>query len=71
MPDGKFRIVVNGMFDLVAQDDAPDVLRLFFVLKLRGVDADHDQLIRVLGFKFLQIRNDVDAVDAAVGPEVE
>ena len=59
------------MLDLVTQDDAPDVFRLFFVFKLCGVNADHDQLIRVLCFEFLQIRNDVDAVDAAVGPKIQ
>ena len=59
------------MLDLVAQNDAPDVLRLFFILKFRGVNADHHELICVLLFEFLQIGNDVDTVDAAVSPEVE
>ena len=71
LPDRIFRVVVNGMLDLVAQDDAPDVFRLLFVLKLCGVNADHDQFIRVFRFELLQIGNDVDAVDAAVSPEVE
>src|SRR6185369_6632526 len=71
LPDRVFRVVVNGMLDFVAQDDAPDVFRLFFVLKLCGVNADHDQFFRILRFELLQIRNDVDTVDAAVGPEVE
>src|SRR6185437_4359687 len=71
LPDRVFRIVVNRMLDLVTQDDAPDVFGFLFVLKLRGVNADHDQLIGVLCFELFEIRNDVDAVDAAVGPEIK
>jgi len=59
------------MLDLVAQDDPTDVLRLLFILKLGGVNADHHELARVFRFKLLQIGNDVDTVDAAVGPEIE
>src|ERR1041385_8437769 len=59
------------MLDLVTQDDATNVLRLFLVLKLRGMNADHDELIGVLSFELFQIGNDVDAVDAAIGPEIK
>ena len=44
---------------------------VFLVFELRGVDADHHELIRILRLELFQIRNDVDAVDAAVGPEVQ
>src|SRR6185369_12047048 len=71
LPDRVFRIVVNRMLDLVAQDDAPDVLGLLFVLKLSGVNADHHELARVFRFELLQIGDDVDTVDAAIGPEIE
>ena len=65
------RRIVNGMFDFVAKDDAPDVLRLSFVLKLGGMDTDHHQLIGVLRLELFQIGNDMHAVDAAIGPEIE
>ena len=41
------------------------------VSNLARVDADHDQLLRIRPLQFLQLRQDVHAVDAAVGPEVQ
>jgi hypothetical protein len=59
------------MLDLVAQDDASDVFSVFFVFELGGMDANHHQLVRVLRFELLEIGNDVDAVDAAISPEIQ
>ena len=46
--------------------------RMFSVcsrFKRCGVHADHDQLIGILRLEFFQVRNNVDAVDAAIGPQ--
>ena len=59
------------MLYLIAKDDAAYVLGLLLVLELRGVDADDYELVPVLLFEALQVRDDVHAVDAAVSPEVE
>ncbi len=59
------------MLNLVAENDAADILEVFFVFELGRVDADDDQLVRILFLELLQIGNDVDAVDAAVSPEIQ
>ena len=59
------------MFDLVADDGSTNGLCVFFVVKLRRVAADDDQLVRVFVFEVLQVGQHVHAVDAAVGPEVD
>jgi len=38
---------------------------------LRRVDADDDELIGVLRFESFEVVHDMDAVDAAVRPEIE
>lgn len=35
------------------------------------MDTDDDEFIRVLGFEAFKIGDDMDAVDASVGPELE
>src|SRR6266850_2069306 len=70
-PNFKVGVVDNRMLNLVAENDAADILEVFFVFELGRVDADDDQLVRILFLELLQIGNDVNAVDAAVGPEVE
>jgi hypothetical protein len=67
----KLRVVDHRVLHAVAQDDAADVLRLLLVLELRGVDADDDELVGVFLFQPLEVGDDVDAVDAAVSPEVQ
>jgi hypothetical protein len=57
--------------DLVAADDLPDVLGRLLVGELGGMHAYDDQLIGKARFELLQVRQDVNAVDAAVRPEVE
>src|SRR5688572_29659963 len=59
------------MFNLVSEDDAANVLGIFFVFEFGGMNADDNQLVRIFLLQPLEIRNDVNAVDAAVGPEVE
>ena len=59
------------MFDLVTQDDAANILGVFFIFKFCRVHSDHNQLVRIFFFQLLQIGNDVHAVDAAVGPKIE
>ena len=70
-PDPELGVVGDGVRDLVAADDLPDVLGGLLVGELRRVHADDDELVGVLLLELLQVRQDVDAVDAAVGPEVE
>ena len=41
------------------------------VRELGGVDADDDELVRILLFQLLEVGQDVHAVDAAVRPEIE
>ena len=67
----KVGVVDDRVLDLVAQDDAADVLGLFLVVELGGMHADDDELIGILRFEPFEVGDDVDAVDAAVSPEVE
>ncbi len=64
-------IVDDRMLDSVSEDDLADVLGRRLVLELGRVHADHHQLLGVLGLEALEVGDHVDAVDAAVGPEVE
>jgi hypothetical protein len=59
------------MLDVVAQDRLTDRVRVLLVVEFGRMDADDHQLLRVLLFQPDQIRNDVHAVDAAEGPEVQ
>ena len=70
-PEDHFRVVDNGMFNLVAKNGLPDVLGIPLVLELGRVHADDDQLTGVFPLQELEVRQDVHTVDAAVGPEVE
>ena len=71
-PDVVLRVDHDGMGDSVALDRAPHVLRVFLRDELGRVDADDDdRVLREALFDAAQDRQDVHAVDAAVGPEVE
>ena len=70
-PDTVVTVVDDGVGQAVTRRDHADVLCIAFVVELGRMHADHDQRIAKLGFEALQVRDDVDAVDAAVGPEVE
>ena len=59
------------MLDLVAHDCLKNAGRILFILEFGRMDADHHNLIGILLFQLLQVRNDVHAVDAAVRPEIE
>ena len=65
------RIVHHRVFDPVPQYGLANCLKLAFAIELRPVHADDDQLVGELRLETLQIWNDMDAVDAALGPEVE
>ena len=71
LPQHQLRIIHHGMSDAVPKNRLTNVLGLPFRGKLRRVHADHHQRIGVFLFELLQLRQDVHAVDAAVGPEVE
>ena len=69
--DGAFAVVNDGVFNLVADDGFADILAVAFVVEFGVMHANHDDLVRVLLFQEFEIRQNVHAVDAAVGPEVE
>src|ERR1051325_5321743 len=71
LPNLVVGVVVNRVLQFIAQDDAPDVFRVFLIFKFRRVYADNHELIGILVLQALQIGNDVNAVDAAVGPKIE
>ena len=59
------------MLDLVAQDCLPDVVNVAFVLELGRMHTDDHQFLGILLFQGGQVGNDMHAIDAAIGPEVE
>ena len=72
VPDFVSVVDDHRMFDVVADDRLPDIFRILFVVKFGGVHTDHQEGgFPVLSFQISQIRQDVQAIDAAVGPEVE
>ncbi len=50
VPDHLVRVVGDGVLDLVLADLVADVLGVLLGLEFRRVDADHDELVLVLGF---------------------
>ena len=71
LPEHVPRIVDHRMADLVAFRGRGDVSRILLILELRRVYADHHQLTGVGLFQLLQLRQDVHAIDAAIGPEIQ
>ena len=71
LPDQEFVVIHDRMSDLVAPDGVAKGDRFPLVGKLCGVDPDDRQSQRESGFQRLQLREDVQAVDSAVRPEVE
>ena len=71
VPHDGIPIVGDRVFQLVAQHDLADVVRVPLVLELGRVDADDDQLAGVLGLQPLELGDDVLAVDAPIGPEIQ
>ena len=64
-------VVDDRMLDFVAQDCLADVVGLLSVVELGRMDPDHDQFVRKRPLQLFQLRQDVHAVDAAIGPEIE
>ena len=65
------RIDQHRMLDVIPHDRIGDVVGIFFGRELRRVDADDDDLVGIGLFELLEFREDMHAVDAAVGPEVD
>src|SRR5205823_7558967 len=70
-PDDPLGVVDHRVGDLVAQDGLADRFGVLLVVELGRVYADDDQDAGVLGLQLGQVRQGVDAVDAAERPEVE
>ena len=64
-------IVNDGMADRQPPHRVGDGGRLLLAGKLRRVNADDHQLAAVLSLQLPQLRDDVQTVDSAEGPEVE
>ncbi len=71
VPGLQVGVVEHGVLDAVALDRGGERLRVALVLELRGVHADDDERVAVLLLERAQLVEDVQAVDAAEGPEVE
>ena len=59
------------MAKVVSLNDLADVVGLTLVGELGRVNADDNEIVAELRFETLEIGDDVDAVDASVGPEIE
>ena len=70
-PDMKVAVVDHGMLDLIAQDRLADVGRVAFVLEFCRMHANNHQFPGILLFQGGQFGDDVHAIDAAVGPEIQ
>src|SRR5437879_2951938 len=70
-PDGHVGVVDDGMFDFIAKNGLADALGILLIVKLRRVDADHDQLIRVLLFQLGQFGQRLNTVDTTESPEID
>ena len=70
-PNAVIAVVDDGVGQAVALRDHADVRRVALVLELGRMNADDGQYVAKLGLETVQVRDDVDAVDAAIRPEVE
>ena len=71
LPQLVVRVVDHRMFDLVALDGRADILRVLLGRELGRMDADDHEVLGPGLLQLVQFGQDVHAVDAAVGPEVE
>ncbi len=71
LPRGELRVVQHGVLDAVPLDRVDDGLVVGLVHELRRVDADDHHRVPVLLLQLPQLVEDVQAVDAAEGPEIE
>ena len=59
------------MFDFVADNGLSDGFSVFLVFEFRRVAADDHEFVGIFLFEIFQVGQNVDAVDAAVRPEVD
>ena len=71
VPDPVLAVVDDRVMELQPLHGGAQVLGDPFGRELGGVDADDDQFVGKLVLELPQLREDVQAVDSAVGPEVE
>ena len=71
VPDTAVGVVDDRMADFVAEHRFLDALGVFLAVELGRVDADDDELVRILLFQPDQVGNDVYAVNSAERPEIE
>jgi hypothetical protein len=71
LPGDEVGVIDHGMGDLVSPDGVAKRGRLALVGELGGVDPDNGQGLGVFRFQRLQLREDVQAVDSAGGPELQ
>ena len=71
LPDAALTVIHDGMLKIQALNGGAQVYVRAFSRVLRAVDANDDQFISKASFKLPQLREYVQAVDSAVGPEVE
>jgi len=71
LPHQEFRVIHDRMSNLVTSDRVAKGDCLPLIGKLGGMDPDDRQGQGEFRFQRLQLREDVQAVDSAVGPEVE
>ncbi len=71
LPDHELGVIDNRMRDLMAPDGVAEGGRLALVGKFGRVYPDDGQGIGERGFQRLQLREDVQAIDSAIRPEIE
>jgi hypothetical protein len=71
VPYNELMIVDHRMLNTMPHDGLADIFESFFSREFGGMNADHDQLFRVLRFKSTQLRDIMVAVYSTIGPEFE
>ena len=71
IPDFVVGVVHHRMLDLVTHDRLADALGIVLGIELAGMHADDNHVVGIRLFQLLELRQNVHAVDAAVGPEIE
>ena len=71
LPHLEILVINHRMGQFIPLNDAPDVVRLPFVLELSRMHPNHHQLVGILLFQPLQVGDDVHAIDTTVSPEIE
>ena len=70
-PDAKLAIVQRWMGSAQPNGGIADVRGLPLRRVLAAVNANHGEIVRKLLLELPQLREDMDAVDSAIGPEVQ